>query len=479
VAIYYPRWILRLTVPVPGGSGDETVTLDMPLTRFALERNDHTEADVLEATAVWSIAGIDPRQLTDGQCAFHLASVAPGGELERTTRTQRFTGIMRRCRVRRGGDQPTIVSMLFHDWTSIFLSEKPFVTKGIPDYGQNLSGAWARICDHVGPTDDNGQTKSVVTFLRNVVSGDAAAAGAPGLVFEGEARDVVLGSAVADRFRGDPIGPKITDAWAVWQQCVGMCGLISFVRQNQVVVTTATDYYSERLAPRLIFGKNLRELEEERDVARAREGIIVTSFDPMTGTTIEAFDPPIGDSSVRKRVLTAKAAKSQAKTIEGENRVAFAYPGVTDPGRLLAIAQRIREERSRQEFVARASTGEMAVPAATGDPSLQGLATEIGLDFDLCDLGAGEQIRVEIESQYLSVILGLESDEARVERLVDYGYDPSIASLLVRNLARFASLSPKFFTQKVHVTGESSPEGGSFEVGVQFCNRINLNGSAT
>src|SRR5690606_25269097 len=154
-------------------------------------------------------------------------------------------------------------------------------SSGVPDYSQRLDDAWKRIVSQT----------------------PGAQALADRLVLEGISDFPQLGKAVAARFRRlgkVPTRPD-TDAWAGWQQCVGMLGLVSYVDRQNVIVTTATNLYTSENPPRLIWGRNILSIEEERDAALASKGVGITSFDPLTGTTLEALWPPVGDKRVKRK----------------------------------------------------------------------------------------------------------------------------------------------------------------------------------
>jgi hypothetical protein len=460
---YYPRWSLLLTVPVMGtaaekraqGDTTETVTFAAPVLRFRLERNDHTQADTLEVMVDERNAGTDPRFLSDATCVFSIGDAGGSGDWTPKASDVRFAGILRKATLSGDSESGLSVSMLFHDYTSMFLAEKPFVTAGVPKYSMTLSQAWSVICDHVGPTDDDGKTLSVVSALRDSI------------VFEGEAKDVVLGKAVSARFAKlgyVPVKPQ-TDAWAVWQQCVGMLGLISFIRLDKCVVTTATDYYTEKNPPRLIWGNNVDALSYDRDAKRSGQGIIITSFDPLTGSTLESFYPPVGDDRVKRKHLSAKKAKSEDSVRAAEARIAFAVPGITDQSALDDVAKRVYEERSRQELEGRIHTHRMSVDAVDTTA------------FDLLTLGAGEVVRIEVARDDLEFLGSLGSDEARVNYLVGRGYDPGVADLISKNMRDFSKLPPNFFTKRVHVSADADSQ--TFDVEIVFCNKIQIDGSAS
>lgn len=471
MAIYYPRFSLDLTVTTGGSTAQKkiqatdssVVRWTMPVRRFRLEKNDYAMADVLEVTVDWSVAGIDPRLIESAVGEFSIgqrSSTDPTSTWTPSPAELRFVGIMQKPS-RLWSKSAREATLLFHDYTSIFIQEKPFVTKGIPDYTQTLSQAWARICDHVGPTDpDNGnQTASVIgAHLRNDI------------VFLGEATDATLGDSVGARFRGDKIGASgPTDAWAIWQQCVQMAGLISFVELGHLVITTATDYYTSKNPGRLIAGRNIDELEEERDLPRSRSGIILYSFDPMSGTTIEAFSPPLGDSSVRKKHLSTKKPKTEDQIVKAEAREVFEYPGITDPGRLQVLADRVQAERQVQELAGRVTTAEMTIPALDGT------------DYDLLGLSAGDVISIEIEADLLKQVLDMTSTwgsgtDARVAFLMSHGYAEGPARVLVANIEDFAKLGTKFFVKGVII--ECDVTAKTFRVTVHYCNRIQITGDA-
>lgn len=458
MTIWYPRFSLDLTVPIAGSSrekktqqdDDSVVRFSMPVNRIRWERNDYSMADVLEVEADWAQAGIDPRMIMDATGEFYLWNATdPRAPARPPPGSLRFCGIMQRP-ARHWSPERRTSTLLFHDYTSIFLCEKPFVTKGVPDYSMTLSQAWACICDHVGPTDpDSGEIVSVIgKNLRNTIQ------------FSAGASDVVLGTAVAARFRKDkiPIGGVI-DAWAVWQSCVQMCGLISYIEDDHLVITTATDFYSEDNPARFITGRNILDLEEDRDVRRTMGGIILESFNPMTGTTVEAFSPRLGDSSVRKKVLkVGKKPKTADQIVRAENREVFFYPGVTDVGRLEQLADRVQEERSRQELAGRITTAKMAVDAVNG------------ASFDLLTLRAGDVISIEVEPEVMRAVLGVNGEEARIGKMVAMGYAPGAAAVLVRNLAGFARLGNKFFVKSVTTTADCS--SSQFQNEIHYVNRI-------
>ena len=60
----------------------------------------------------------------------------------------------------------------------------------------------------------------------------------------------------------------------------------------QSVVTTARDLYTASNPPQIVHGRNLFSFSERRNNDRTTKGVIVTSFDPVSGESLEAaFNP--------------------------------------------------------------------------------------------------------------------------------------------------------------------------------------------
>jgi hypothetical protein len=462
--LYRPRLAARLTVPIAGsgaaGGPDETITLPLAVRRAAWLSNDHNHADTLELTVDWMQAGVDPRLLADGSVVLYLGSADAGGNWTPSEKDIRFVGIMKRPRRSGDGGEGLVVEMLFHDFTTLFLESTRFPSSGVPDLTDDLATAWRKICAHTGLIDPtSGELRSTVTAL------------ADRLRFVGVDSPPVLARAVAQRFKrlGKVQVKPDADAWAVWQQCVGMCGLISFIRLDECIVTTATDYYTAKNPPRLIWGGadgNILRISEERDTRLSGAGIGITSFDPLRGTTIEALWPPVGDVTIRRKHINAKRAHSEDSVRQAEAREYFAYPGITDEATLLDIAKRVYEERSRQDLEGTLVTSEMSATTVTA------------AQFDLLTLSAGDVIRLEIDRGDTERLGQLRSDEERMDHLVGRGYSAEVATLIVRTLASSATKMTDFFVKRVSVRLESSPEGGTFEVDINFCNRLDVNGNA-
>jgi len=453
--LYRPRMAAVLRVPQMGAPADRAsqasdsslVSFPIRVRRAWLESNDHQHADLLRLTAEWRDAGADPRLLSSATVQFYLGSADDHGQWTPGTDTLRFIGTLVRARRIARESEGFVVELEFQDYTSFFLRAK-LPPEGIPDYSQSLADAWSRICDATGYLDPGGSSKivSTVTALRDrlVPIGQLAQGSLPSLSAAAAPRFARLGARV-------PVKAN-SDAWAVWQQCVGMCGLISFIKKDQCIVTLAQDYYSDQNPPRLVWGRNILEMSEGRNADLAGKGVGVTSFDPLTNRTLESFYPPLGTAP-------SKRAASSGGAIADHYEL-FPYTGITDQATLDALTRRIWEERSRQELEGQLSTAEMFADTMSGD------------QFDLLTLGPGDAVRVEFEQKDREALRYIPTVEARIAYLKDRGYSDGVAQLIAEDADAFTGTAPEFCVKRVTVDLQTDGDGGSFDLQVNYCNRI-------
>lgn len=449
--IYRPRMACRLQVPVFGAERGDVVALPLRVRRAELESNDHNHADTLTVAAEWRDAGVDPRLIKNATCEFWLGNADDYGVFTPSNQNLRFQGVMQKPRRVAKEGSGFQVELDFHDYTDFFLDHKPFATKGLPQYSDTLFDAWQRICDYTGPMGDDGEILSSVEILRD------------GLEFRGGARgDIVLGTSVAERFgKFDRIAVKQgADAWAVWQQCVGMLGLISFIELDKCIVTTSTEYYTVDTAPKLVWGHNILDAEEQANAKFSDKGVGLTSFDPISGTTYEAFYPPPGDDRIRRKRIAAGKKSKKPPAFPADRYDWFEYHGVTDLDRLTTIAHRVWEERSRQELDGRIKTSEMFVDGVDGQ------------QVDLLNLRCGDAVRVEIDQHDKQTLASLGSESEAREYLAARGYGQEASTLIIVNMNRVGKLDATFHATKVRTVLETDRDGGKFEIDIAYHNRI-------
>lgn len=448
--IYRPRMLLRLTVPLPKGDDYEAFTFEVPVVSAHHTKNDHNHADTLSTTLDWIDTGVDPRWIAGATCEFYLGNADDFGEWQPGPDNLRFVGrLVKPSRDTR--EQSLEVQLEFHDYTSFFLLAKPFATDGTPLYSESLTDAWARICKHT----------------------PGAEALASQIEYRGLSGIPKIGDAVAPRFRkaGKVHVQPGMDAWAVWKQCTGSLGLISFIELDKCIVTPVEDYYTAGDPPRIVWGKNLLTLHEERNNDRGSRGVGLTSFDPITGKTIEAIYNPNAALKAKPKRVPAKKANSKssnAQLDELKELDFFVYPAVTDQATLDRVCRAVYEERSRSDLEGHVSTGDMTAETIGGD------------EFDLLGLASGDVIEIRLlDSDDAAFVRDFKSEEARVDYLVNQKkYTPEAAKIIAANVDRLTPKSNQFYVKSVSTSLTSEADGGSFRVEIDFMNKIDPSGGA-
>ncbi len=465
--IYRPMHYAELTVPLFGATAakqeqmrdDGAIDVPIRVHTASLTRNDHNHADELKLSVEYRDAGVDPRQLTSSRVRYWAGNAAEDGSWAPTRDNLRFVGIQSHSG--RAADEGTglTVSLDFIDYTSFFLRQKNFPAEGIPSLSDTLEDAWRKICDHVGYFDVASQKiVSSVADLRDSIR------------LEDVSPATTLGDGAAARFRklGKVQIKPGCDAWGVWSHCCGMLGLITFMFLDEVIVTTATDLYTVGDPPVFTLGPggNINGWAESTDTNREHKGIGLTSFDPLTNTTLEAFYPLPGDSRLVAKRPQGKKKRSAPTTIQSENYEFFSDPGITDQDALERKAQRVFEEYSRQTLEGQFKTGEL---------ELQTLAKR---RFETLALQAGDAIRVEVDNADRLALAERPSVQERIDYLVGArSYTPQIAELIAKNFDSMKGLSQTFHVRTLGWHLETSPDGGTCEITIIFVNLIDVLGS--
>jgi hypothetical protein len=423
---------------------DEIITIQLPVLEAEVENNDHLQADSCSITLDWKDTTLDTRMLDDGVLTLYMGNADEFGNWIPTDDDCVFIGHVRNPERTLDTDEAGQLRIECVDFTGLFLEAKPFGSSGIPRYSDTLEQAWRRICSQ---TPGSGKLADRLEAIGGIDLNE------------------VLGKAVAERFISlsqVPTHPD-TDAWAVWQQCVGMLGGISYIEQDRCVVTTATDYYTERDPPVFSWGDNIVRLSESRQNIDIKGGVGLVSFAPLTGRTIEVFYPEIGDP-LAQRKLTAARRKHEpplALSSERDKRHMFTFWGISNEAQLRIVAKRVWEQLSRQELSGKLST-----------PHL--FAQTVGeKTFPLLRLNSGDSIRVQFEDrQYLA---GLPDENARIFYLIERGYDKSVAVFLARNVQAFASLDATFYVDSVR---KRMSADAAAEIEISFLNKIDVSRGA-
>ena len=459
MSVYRPRAALVIFTPpytFAGVTSESVMRLTVPVRRATLIRNDHNHADELMVETSWKDSSVDPRFLKSATCEFYMGQADDDGTFETSRKTLRFVGVLVRAE-RNGDDASVSVSLEFHDYTSFFLQQRAFAARGAPTFSDTLQDAWRKICANVGPreTADGETIVSTVEAL------------ADRLEFRGEIassmKDVVLGKAVSSRmasFGTFPTRPG-ADAWAVWLQCVGSLGLLSYIDLDKCIVTSATDHYANEDSPFFVWGQNVLGFNENAKPGGTHaRGICLVSLDPLTGTVLEAFWPPRGTAGKTPKLGAARIGGRPPK-VSALEYDRLDHPGITDEKILEFAARNAWEERSRGELEGHIKTAEMVARSPNGE-------------VDLLDLRAGDGVNVRIDPEVKFGLLRMSSFFDRVRYLRDRGYSEQIAELVARNAEALPRLTAVRHVTRVEVELETDEDAGTFCITVDFQNRLNV-----
>lgn len=472
---YRPRWAATLTVPDEAAprqrvldttnrnpnapkhyttKAAKTYDFDLQVASGVWTQNDHNRADELELDCDWQSIGLDPRMVRNATVEFHMGNADELGNWAPTTGgwrtgrdkrgTLRFVGNVVEAERSSGEGDPYKITLRAYDYTDLFLRAKPFGTSGIPNMDSDLGDAWRRIVS---------QTPGANVLRDQLVS--IGLEGWPNL------KEAVPARLAAGQL---PVGTN-TDAWAVWQKCMELTGLMSFIQLDRCVVTTTDGYYRNTDPVELMWGRDLYSVKERRNSDAFDSGVGLISFDPVSGRSVDATWPSPKD----KRLKNKRGAVEQSSA-DPNDAIHSRYdwqrvPGPHTPVSLRALARRVYEERSKQEYQGEAVTYEMIGRTQSGKP------------FDLLDLRVGDGISVVSNQSLLDPLLRMNTTEHRRVYLRRLGYTPEAAALLASAAERLPLLDHHFYLRGTRCAF-SCQDDGEFEFTVQYCNRIELTGDA-
>lgn len=467
--------------------------LDVRPVRMRLVYNGPHEADECELTLAFDESGVDPRYLRSAIVYAYMDDCAgTAGVLTPDLGTNcRFIGMAVDVTREFNESGGKVVTIRAQDYTSLFINCHTYPASKWPTYSDTLQSAWAKICANTGFWDlSTGTIQSTVDVLTDQIS------------FIGCNGSDPLGPAMPERlaglatFQAGRPGSSQADSWAIWKTVCESLGLITFIRGDRCIVTTATDFYTANDPPLFVYGQNIHTLKETRELgALSSSGVCARSYDPLTGKSLESLYPPPGQALKVKRLGAAPKAPSAhahagtgGKTVRTENYDPFDLPfAVASQTQLDTIALRIWQERVRQELHGSLTTREMVVQTVGGSPyTLLPAVCADPSDIEnnpnqLAGLQAGDAMAIEIKGEALDYVQGLDSVGDRIQALVLRGYAEDMATLIAQNLDSITKLPGQFITHSTEFTFDcSSPDGnGTYNVDVHFLNRVSLTGDGS
>ncbi len=473
---YRPRMACVIRVPIfeknnrlsALAHGSNSVDIPLVVRTAKLTKNDANHADELSIEVDSRDVGlVDPRWLKSCTCDFWIGDAGATGAFTADEKTHQFTGVcIKVSRVARG-DGGFSFMLDFQDYTSFFIAQKPYVTAGIPTWGDSLQKAWERICDHTGFWDvEQQKIVSSVSLLRDRLVFPVQPSGRPdNLSVQNANKDTVIGEkSVLEQIRkhGLPDFSNGKSSWDVWVYFINALGLMTFIDKDTCVVTTTTEHFSSTKTPVLIWGDNIAELEEHVDCS-THKGVWVVSYDGINGRVLEAFAPPPGDPQIfiKRAKATTKTKVEPTEPSTGDYTI-LEYHGITDIDTLQNLANRVFEEYSRQDLQGQIKSMELSVEGVDG--SL----------IDLLKLSAGDLIRVEIDPKAKEMLSSTNSDERKLSYLVkERGYSEQVANLIIQNSASLQVLKRDFHVKTLTVNLSDT----EFSIELAYQNLIDVSGA--
>lgn len=463
-SLYWPRMAATVNVPTAGTAadrknqelGDDVYSFQIHPHRARLSYNNHNESDELELTFSYDECGLDPRFVRSAEVYFYAEDAYASGGFEPGIQNLRFVGITRDVERDWNESGGKLVQLHAQDYTCLFLEMKNFPPSGVPDFSMTLAQAWARICDHTGYWDldsSPARIQSSVASLRDRIE------------FQGVDPSITLAKGVPERIArlGKPEVSHVQDAWAVWQIVVESLGLISFIRGDRCIVTTATDFYTADDPPRFVYGLNVTNLKETRRLGDvSAKNVCLRSYEPLGGRIIESIYPP-AEFAPKKKLLSATGTKRPPRVSHTQDYELFDVPGPLTQEQLEEAAARVWEERTRQELKGTLKTSEMYAFGTLGG-------------YDLLDLQAGDQITVELDRGALDQVQKEEDKSQREQWLINLGYESQTARFIANNLDDISKLPSEFLVHSVVIELEATGGSGgcSFSIEIEYVNRIDI-----
>jgi hypothetical protein len=439
---FYPKALVRFTALVQLSRLEErTVTVtDVVVPRtVSIERNDYNTADKIDLEIDAQNFPVLPRlirQVLVQVYAGDAGSISTNPEdLQDDDSLIRFVGYV---------DDPEMsldegdsrIKWEARDFTALLLDTKRPSRDAVPKYGDRLDVALRRILDHV-PGGEN-----IGLELQGLDEWPELSVAAPkGL------KDAAL-----------PVKPD-DSLWHLVKRACDPVALIPRIVLDKLVVGTSRGLRAPSRRPVFMVGDGITKYSEKRHGARLREGIGLRAYDISQRKMITAVYPPPGDWQIRKSLKVAVKKKATPPPVPGsdDKRQWFPYPSVASQDALEDAAERLYEERGRQEFEGKFEWVRMAAPTDDDDSG--------DYDYDVTGLENGDRIFVAIDAEHRRMLGGVEGFEARVQLLIDLGYSEQVAGVLVQAYEENADGALEVYVRKaVH---KYLTDGG-YELEVDF-----------
>jgi hypothetical protein len=455
VRFYYPRALVRFTALVQLSRTSEELRTVTDVARpraVTIERNDYNTADTCEVELDVQRLPILPRMIRQVLIQVYVGDA--GGMLTTPEDLQdddsliRFIGYVDEPEMALSEDEGKI-TWKARDYTGLYLDARHPHPSLVPSYGDTLDVALRRVL--------------------NAVPGGAHI----DLELQGLQKWPDLGTAAPRALKDAKMGVKPEDTlWHYVKRACDPVAMIPRIVLDKLVVGTSRGLRAPRRRPVFVYGHNLTDYKEKRNLVRLKEGIGLNAYDVTQQKYITAVYPPHGDVRVTKPKKHATKRHQAPPPVPGseDKRQWFPYGSVAGEDALEDAAERLFNERNRQEFEGEFKIARMAVES---DPAAEDLSDDPADDdasYDVTGLENGDRVFIQIDSEHRQLMAGLTATEERVQLLIDVGYSERVAPLLVESFESGADGPLEVY---VHKATHKVDEDG-YELTVKFQNLVTL-----
>ena len=450
MAHFYPRALLRITATVNlakrGDQLEDAVFFATPRS-VTIERNDFNTADTCSIEFDAGNFPILPRNLRQALVQVYLGDVKQMGQ-DLDDENLQFIGYADDPEMGLT-DTDSVIRWKARDYTALLIDAKRPALSIIPSYQDNLYTALRRILDAV-PGGENLRLRLEVDGASSTDWPDLSVAAPPGLA------NAKI-----------PVVPQ-DSLWDLVKRACDGVSLIPRFELDTLLVSTSRGLQSATQRAHFVYGGNVVDYSEKRQLARVREGIGLTALDMTTGRFITAVYPPSGDEFIAKKVKATKAATGKggkSRTInkaeagstgtildKNDKRHFFPYPPVQGVDALEAAAERIYTQRVNREFEGQFKCVRMDIDG-----------------YDVLRLASGDRVVIDVVPNERQLLGGVETETARVDLLVRRGYERSVAVLLARAFGNGLADPIEVYVRRASV---SLSESDGFSLTVDFQNII-------
>lgn len=388
-----------------------------------IKRNDFNTADTADIVLDVQNFPILPRMIRQVFCRIFMGDAKTMADpfvtdfAETTGDLVRFAGYVDDPEMSLDENDGTITWKL-RDQTQLFLDFKRPPPDVVPTYQDNLAIALRRIMN----TLEGGKNlKLRFTDKTGTTYPEATRSAWP------ELASVAPKALIAAKI---PTKPD-DSLWDLVKRCCDPLNVIPHVYLDTLYVSVSRGLLTPTTRPIFMYGSNLVNYKEKRQLGRAKTGIGISGYLASTRQPIYGLYPPAGDSAIsrgKKPATPAKEGNPSFITGTDENRVWYPADSFASQAAIDDYAFQVYTQRARQEWEASFECRRMTVI----DDTLPNDVPDDEATFDVLSITNGDRIMLGIEPDLRQMLAGLGDTASRVQFLVDAGYSEDVAPVMVR-----------------------------------------------